>query len=46
MIKDFVWSVFEKTGNIDNYMLYKQIEMQGTVQSDIKDEVTEAEESK
>jgi hypothetical protein len=33
MIKEFVWRVFEKTGNIDNYMLFKQIEDKDTVQS-------------
>lgn len=25
MLKDFIWGAFEKTGNIDYYMFYRQI---------------------
>lgn len=26
MLKEFVWNAFEKTGNIDAYVLYKEIQ--------------------
>jgi len=26
MLRDFIWKTFENTGNIDAYLLYKEIE--------------------
>lgn len=26
MLQDFVWNTFEKTGNVDAYLFYKQVE--------------------
>lgn len=26
MLRDFVWSVFENTGDIHNYMFYRELE--------------------
>ncbi|MCR4435598.1 MAG: YqzL family protein [Clostridiales bacterium] len=26
MLKDFVWKVFENTGNIDDYIFFKELE--------------------
>lgn len=26
MLKEFAWETFEKTGNIDSYMFYKEID--------------------
>lgn len=30
MLKEFMWSAFEKTGNIDPYILYKELEAKNT----------------
>ncbi len=31
MLKDFVWKTFEFTGDIDNYMFFKEIEEKNKV---------------
>ncbi|KIL44441.1 YqzL family protein [Jeotgalibacillus soli] len=32
---DFTWKVFSKTGNIDTYLLLKEIEEQDEIRSDM-----------
>lgn len=46
MIRDFVWRMFEETGNIDNYMLFKDIEFKKSTNSKIENEVLQLDSSK
>lgn len=34
MLKEFTWKTFENTGNIDAYMLYREIEQSLILQKD------------
>ncbi|QOR65569.1 YqzL family protein [Cytobacillus suaedae] len=35
---DFTWKVFSNTGNIDTYLLFKQLEMEKEERPDIQDD--------
>ncbi|UCZ54506.1 YqzL family protein [Bacillus shivajii] len=37
-MKDIPWKVFSVTGNIDSYLLYKEVERQGTSQDEEMEE--------
>lgn len=34
---DFTWKLFENTGNIDTYLLFKEIEKERMEQPDVKE---------
>jgi hypothetical protein len=42
---DFTWKVFSKTGSIDSYLLYKEIERENYTSGDEGNEGNTAEES-
>ncbi|MCX7842639.1 MAG: YqzL family protein [Clostridia bacterium] len=35
MLKDFAWKAFEKTGSVEGYMLYREIQLGNNVLTEI-----------
>lgn len=38
---DFTWKVFSETGNVDTYLLFKQLEVEKQEGPDLSEELTE-----